>query len=130
MKEIVVSNSYGSGFYFANRMIYDWMNEHGCAELIEQEEGIITSCVYYYFNCSRDNEILVECVKELGEELTGYRVVEYDDNLYTYEIDEYDGLESLRLIPIINIDKIMTMSKDEIIEYFNSLDIVHNYSQK
>ena len=81
----------------------------------------------YEYEHDRENPKLVECVETLGEKANGYcaelGVEEYDDYNYTYIIDEYDGSESLVLIPIVHKSKIETMTVDEIVAYLTSLDI-------
>lgn len=52
-----------------------------------------------YRDCDRDDPILVEVVEELGEGASGtvsnLKVVEIPDDI-DWEIDEYDGLETIR----------------------------------
>lgn len=51
-------------------------------------------------------------------------IEEYDDENFEYEIDEYDGFESLILKPIINLDKILSISnKEDLRKYFEELNI-------
>ena len=83
---------------------------------------------FHYRENERDDPDLVKCVETLGEKANGHcaelEVYEYDDYNYTYSISEYDGLETLKLIPIVHISKIKTMSTDEIDEYLTSLGIM------
>lgn len=82
--------------------------------------------VYNDYSCREDLK-LIECVETLGCKANGdcaeLEVVEFDDYNYTYEISEYDGYESLVLIPLVHKSKIETMTVDEIVEYLTSLDI-------
>ena len=55
-------------------------------------------CYIYLSREHRENSVLIECIKELGEDANGLyaelKVVEIPDNM-EYEIDEYDGIETL-----------------------------------
>lgn len=81
----------------------------------------------YQYLYSRDNPKLVECVETLGGKASGtfadLYIEEYDDYNYTYSIREYDGSETLELIPVVHKSKLEIMSVDEIVEYLTSLDI-------
>ena len=80
-----------------------------------------------YRDANRDDPKLVECVETLGDEVNGscakLVVREYDDYNYDYTIAEYDGNESLELIPIVHKSKIETSTIDEIEKYLTSLGI-------
>ena len=128
MAKIVISRSYGAGFYFTNETVYNWLKEHGAGGLINiRHSDWITP--WYNFNCYRDNETLVECIEELGRDETGYDVFEYDETLYEYQINDYDGMEWVELIPILDVELMTEMSAEDLAAYLDEKGIKHNYGR-
>lgn len=83
----------------------------------------------FKFDNDRENPKLIECVEALGEKANGSYanlfVDEYDDENFTYWIDEYDGVESLMLEPVVSEKRLSECkSTKEIVEYLKSLDII------
>lgn len=75
----------------------------------------------------RDDKTLVACVEALGEEANGddanLIIEEYDDENYTYYIDDYDGLETLVTEPLVREDKLRDKSLYGIMDYLSALGI-------
>ena len=112
MKKIVLNNCFG-GFELS-RKAYEFL-------------GLPWDGFGHGHNISREDPRLVKCVETLGKEANGecaeLVIAEYDDYNYACQIDDYDGLESLGLSPIVHKAKIETMNVNEIIEYLKSLHI-------
>ena len=82
----------------------------------------------YAFDDDRDDEDLVAVVEELDEKADDscscLYIDEYDEENFDYYIDEYDGNESLNLIPVVSEKKLAECkTTSEIVEYLKSLDI-------
>ena len=77
---------------------------------------------------NRENLKLIKCVEKLGDKASGccanLYIDEYDEANYDYYIDEYDGKESIKLIPVVS-EKRLTECKNtrEIVEYLRSIKI-------
>lgn len=116
MKKVVLNNCYG-GFS---------LSEKACKFLGLKLSDYLASRLY-----SRDDPKLVECIEVLGEEANGLCadlvIVEYDDRNYTYDIDNNDGLESLVLVPIVHMSKIIGKTVGQVAEYLGSLGIHTDY---
>ena len=54
---------------------------------------------------------------------------EYDETKYDVEINEYDGLESLDLIPILDVELMTEMSAEDLAAYLDEKGIKHNYGR-
>ena len=67
------------------------------------------------FTCRRTDEILIQVIERLGSKADGeyssYEVEEVPDG-FDWSIDEYDGAESLVLIPVLDITKLISLSND------------------
>ena len=116
MKKVVLNNCYG-GFSLSKK---------ACKFLGLKPSDYLASRLYV-----RDDPKLVECIEVLGEEANGLCadlvIVEYDDLNYRYDIDNHDGLESLVLVPIVQMSKIVGKTADEVSEYLRSLGIHTDY---
>ena len=91
MKKIVMNYCYG-GF-----VISDWA---------KKQLGIEDSVCDEWF---RQDPRLIELIEKYGSEACSHScssldIEEYDDDEFDFEIDEYDGAEMLKLIPIIKKD--------------------------
>ena len=83
---------------------------------------------YWSYSFDRDDVDLIAVVEELGEKANcscaDLYIEEYDDENYIYSIDEYDGNESLELIPVVSEKRLeKCKSTKEIVDYLKSLGI-------
>lgn len=113
MKKVVLNGCYG-GFSLSEKA-YNFLN-------------IAWDGYGYDFMNDRENPKLVECVEKLGEDANGscanLYIEEYDDENFIYEIDDYDGCESLILIPVVSEKRLVNCNSIyEIVEYLKSLNI-------
>ena len=130
MQKVVISTSYGAGFYFTNKTVYNWLNEHGGEGLVVKTPSLTPSTSYRFAHPNlRHHPLVVQCIEELGCDATDYEVEEYDDTKYDCWINDYDGLESLELQPILDVKLILTMSEEELAAYLDDLGIKHNYGR-
>lgn len=81
------------------------------------------------YEIDRNDSILVQVVEKHGKEANGscseLFIEEVDEENFNFEIEEYDGYESISLKPIVNIDKLTKMNKEEICQYFDELGIIY-----
>lgn len=117
MAKIIISNEYGAGFCYTNELVYEWMEAAypGQTKVIKDQND------WYRFNCLRDDEQIIECLQVLGVQQTGYEVVEYDAENFYPAVSDYDGMESVDFIPIINVNRIANCSAEEIQLYLEGL---------
>ena len=131
MTKIVLSKSYGAGFAMTNETVYNWLKERCGEDLITITPSPTFGGSWYSF--SRPNlrwhPLIIQCIEELGEEQTGYIVKEYDDALYDIEIGDYDGMEWIDLIPILDVELMTTMTAAELADYLDERGVKHNYGR-
>ena len=126
MKKILLSGCYGGGFGNITKEIYDRYKELG-GDLIKtmKYNSDLFGCSYYHSD--RTDDILIQVIEEFKSKnlpICGLDIEEYDDENFDYEISDYDGMESLELVPIINITKLQSLnSTEEIKEYLDFLNI-------
>lgn len=87
------------------------------------------------FDADREDEILIQVVKDLGEKANGscasLYIDEYDDENFIAYVSEYDGSESLELTPVASEKRLKECSSvDEIMDYLESIDIVVKREEK
>lgn len=130
MQKVVISKSYGAGFHFTNELVFNWLNEHGGEGLVTTTPSLTHGDWYRFTHPGlRYHPLVIQCIEELGCDATGYEVEEYDDTKYDCWIDDYDGLESLELQPILDVKLMLTMSEEELAAYLDDLGIKHNYGR-
>ena len=130
MTKVVLSASYGAGFDFTNELVFNWLNEHGGEGLVITTPSVTFGCWYRFARPSlRYNSLVIQCIEELGKENTGYCVEEYDETKYDVEINDYDGLESLDLLPILDVELMTTMTAAELADYLDERGVKHNYGR-
>lgn len=151
MKKVVVNACYG-GYGWSNTAINEYLKRKGikhkytiesgssywpCPEeeclhtetgqILVEKEGIWTP--FFGFEIERDDEVAVSVLEDLGSKACSniysqLRIEEYDDTKYTYEVDEYDGLERLILIPIVTEDFLRSHTTDEIVAYLDEVGVL------
>lgn len=130
MAKVVVSKSYGAGFYFTNELVFNWLNKHGGEGLVIITPSTTLGDWYQFAHPSlRYHPLVIQCIEELGRDTTGYEVEEYDETLYDVEISDYDGLESIELIPILDVELMTTMTAEDLAAYLDEKGIKHNYGR-
>ena len=119
MKKVVINACYG-GF---------GISEQAKEDLAKKKGMSVDDISIYLFDMDRDDTDLISLIEEKGVEyvngeLSSLTVEEYDEEKYSYSINEYDGWESLELIPIVSEKKIAECaSSSEIMDYLESLGI-------
>ena len=87
-----------------------------------------------YVAPKRTDPAWVQVVEELGpatsDGLSYYSIIEIDDKNFDYEITEYDGQEGIRLIPVIDVDKIIGKAEKEVKQYLDFLNIKYKGGKK
>ena len=129
MAKVVISNSYGAGFNFTNELVFNWLNEHGGEGLVVVTPSNIFNWYQFARQSLRYHPLVIQCIEELGRDATGYEVEEYDETLYDVEINDYDGLESIELIPILDVELMTKMSAEDLAAYLDEKGIKHNYGR-
>ena len=118
-KKVVINSDYG-GFGLSDIAI-SLLEKSGCYAI----DGIRRINEYYDNSHTRDSELLVKVVDELGEAANSHfsklQIKEVPDE-YDFVIDNYDGLEKIRLVPNREAIRKMT-SVDEVIRYLDDGNI-------
>lgn len=113
MKKIVLNGCYGG--FSLSKEAYEYM-------------GLEWDGYGFKFEGDRENPKLIDCVEKLGERANGrcanLFIDEYDDENFDCWIDEYDGVESLMLEPVVSEKRLAECkSATDIIAYLKSLNI-------
>ena len=128
MTKVVISDSYGAGFYFTNKTVYNWLNEHGGEGLVVTTVSLTPGTSYRFAHPDlRCHPLVVQCIEELGRDATGYKIAEYDEVHYDVEIGDYDGMEWIELVPILDVELMTTMTAAELADYLDEKGLKHNY---
>lgn len=134
MKEVVLNNCYG-GFCVSKEGILEVLKRKGLTVIKETGDKILYRFLasdgneYGKFSFDREDAELIAAIKECGSKFmsdsyASLEVEEYDDENFTYWIDEYDGIETLMLDPIVSESKLANCKNiEEIMDYLESLDI-------
>ena len=105
MTKVVINDCFGGFGSFSKEAIKLYKELGGKAEVRED----------HIFAIERTDEILIKVIERLGSKANGeyssYAIEEVPDD-FDWNIDEYDGSESLVLIPILDINKIISLSND------------------
>ena len=100
MTRIVLNGCYG-GFHLSETAV-EWLSKAAEKQLSACN---VEEIPFDDNDDGRTNPLLVKCVEELGSKANGpcskLYIDEFDEQLYDYWIDEYDGMESLLLFPKI-----------------------------
>lgn len=130
MQKVVISKSYGAGFHFTNELVFNWLNEHGGEGLVIITPSTTLGDWYQFARPSlRYHPLVAQCIEELGRDATGYEVAEYDETKFDVEIGDYDGMEWIDLIPILDVELMTTMTAAELADYLEEKGIKHNYGK-
>ena len=128
MTKVVISKSYDAGFHFTNELVFNWLNEHGGEGLVTITPSATLGDWYQFARPSlRYNPLVIQCIEELGYDATGYEVAEYDETKFDIEIGDYDGMEWIDLVPILDVELMTTMTAAELADYLNEMGVKHNY---
>lgn len=85
---------------------------------------------YYEHSINRTDPVAIEVLETLGSEYCSsdcseLYVDEYDEELFDWGIDEYDGVENLKLIPLIDEKRIRSCkSVDEIVDLLKRTHVI------
>ena len=130
MTKVVISKSYGAGFHFTNELVFNWLNEHGGEGLVIITPSTTLGDWYQFARPSlRYHPLVAQCIEELGHDATGYDIAEYDETKFDVEIGDYDGMEWIDLIPILDVELMTTMTAAELADYLEEKGIKHNYGR-
>lgn len=130
MTKVVISKSYGAGFHFTNELVFNWLNEHGGEGLVITTPSLTQGDWYQFARPSlRYHPLVIQCIEELGRDATGYEIAEYDEVHYDVEIEEYDGMEWIELVPILDVELMTEMSAEDLAAYLDEKGIKHNYGR-
>lgn len=133
MKEVVLNNCYG-GFGVSKEGVLEILKRKGLTVVKESGDGLYRFLAsdgneYGRYSFDREDADLIAAIKECGSKFmssscASLNVEEYDDENFTYWIDEYDGVETLMLDPVVSESKLSNCKNvQEIIAYLESLDI-------
>ena len=143
MKKVVLNGCFG-GFGLSKEAVLAILKRKGIEVDRVEEDRYDRFAIYstneeryssYSFEENRDDEDLVAVVEELDTKANSscakLYIDEYDEENFDYCIDEYDGSESLELIPVVSEKRLAECkTTSEIVEYLQSLDIRVKTAQK
>lgn len=93
--KVVINKCYG-GFSLSDKAIREYLRRRGLEFTFDGEDFYVNGRYFSYHDISRNDETLVQIVKDLGGEAnTGFselKIVEIPDDV-DFVIDEYDGVE-------------------------------------
>ena len=105
MTKVVINDCFGGFGSFSEEAVKLYKELGGQAEVRGD----------HIFAIERTDEILIQVIERLGSKANGeyssYAIEEVPDD-FDWSIDEYDGIESLILIPILDITKLISLSND------------------
>lgn len=136
MAKIILNGCYG-GYQWSVEGIAEVMKRKGATavrisgdrlfkEVIAVVNGEMVTCS----NLDREDPIAIQVLEEKGSkfcssEFSELFVVEYNENDFIPNIDEYDGMESLELIPRVTEKRIRACrSIDEVVELLYRLKVI------
>lgn len=134
MKEVVLNGCYG-GFGVSKEGILEILKRKGLTVIKETGDRFIYTFLasdgkeYGGHSFDREDAELIAAIKECGSDFmssscASLDVEEYDEENFTYWIDEYDGIETLMLEPVVSESKLAKCKNvEEIMDYLESLDI-------
>lgn len=134
MKKVVLNSCYG-GFGVSKEGVLEVLKRKGLTVVEETGDKFLYRFLasdgneYGKFSFDREDTELIAAIKECGskfmsDDCSFLEIEEYDDENFTYWIDEYDGVESLMLEPVVSESKLVNCkSVEEIIDYLESLNI-------
>lgn len=134
MREVVLNCCYG-GFGVSKEGILEVLKRKGLTAIKETGDRFCYRFLasngeeYGKYSFDREDAELIAAIKECGSEYmsascASLEIEEYDDENFTYWIDEYDGVETLMLDPVVSECKLANCkSVEEIMAYLESLDI-------
>lgn len=129
MTKVVISKCYGAGFHFTNELVFNWLNTHGGEGLVITTPGLHGDWYQFARPSLRHHPLVIQCIEELGRDMTGYEIAEYDEILYDVEIEDYDGMEWIELVPILDVKLMTEMSAEDLAAYLDEKGIRHNYGR-
>lgn len=122
MKKVVVNSCYGG---------YGWSKE--ALDEYERRTGVH---VEYGGRIDREDPVAIQMLEELGSKFCSGRFADltietYDDSIFRYEIDEYDGIESLTLFPALTEDRVRSCrSMDEVVNLLSQCGVLVPAAEK
>ena len=136
MAKIVINRCYG-GFGVSKNGTLEILRRKGLFVVADNSEEFGYSYLAsdgneyhnFYFEDKRDDPELISAIEELGSEFMSSKsanlaIAEYDEENFTYSIDEYDGYESLVPVPFVSEKKLSECKGvEEIMNYIESLGI-------
>ena len=131
MQKVILNKCYG-GYGWSNDAVAEYLKRKSPkSDIVKGNNGVfLNGCFFYDGNITRVDPVAIELLEEKGSDFCSGQfselaIEEYDDQYFDFEIDEYDGIESLRLIPKLSEEQIRSCdSIDEIIELLRKCDVI------
>ena len=136
MAKIILNGCYG-GYHWSVEGIAEVMKRKGATavriggdRLFKEVIAVVNGETVTCSNLDREDPIAIQVLEEKGSkfcssEFSELFVEEYDENDFIPNIDEYDGMESLELIPRVTEKRIRACrSIDEVVELLYRLKVI------
>ena len=127
MAKIILNGCFG-GYHWSTQGIEEVLKRKGATNITvdsgfaPEVHGILNGEKVDVYNLDRDDPVAIQVLEEKGSKFcsssfSNLYIEEYDENDFIADIDEYDGNESLKLIPRITEKRIRACRNiDEVVE--------------
>jgi len=127
MAKIILNGCFG-GYHWSPEGIIEVLKRKGATNITVDDgfapevHGILNGEKVDIYNLDRKDPVAIQVLEEKGSkfcssDFSNLYVEEYDENDFIADIDEYDGNESLKLIPCITEKRIRACRNiDEVVE--------------
>lgn len=134
MKKVIVNHCFG-GYGWSDAAVKEILRRKGFADIEVRNNGLFSSfyvneAPFYDDDIDREDPVAIQILEEFGSAFCSglysqLAIEEYDDSLFRYEIDEYDGVEHLTLFPAMTEDRVRSCgSMDEVINLLSRCGVI------
>ena len=131
MKKVIINSCYG-GYGWSNEAIREYLTQTTKgADIREGNGGMYVNGLFFWGgNICRTDSVAIALLEEKGSEFcsgpySSLKIAEYDDEYFEYDIDEYNGIETLKLIHLLSEDRIRSCSSmDEVVELLRKCNVI------
>ena len=135
MAKIILNGCFG-GYHWSPEGIIEVLKRKGATNITvdggfcKEVHGIINGEKVDVYNLDREDPIAIQVLEDMGSkfcssDFSQLYIEEYDANDFIPSVDEYDGMESLELIPRVTETRIHACRNiDEVVELLRRLKVI------